>query len=102
MPSKGLKYDKNKLEWNLLPLKLLEGVVKVLMFGKIKYNVDSWQNLNNAIERYYNALMRHVTKLDNGKQINHIDNESQLPTIDHIICNAIFLKYFSEYNNKTS
>lgn len=43
----SIKNDKldNKLRWELLPLPLLELVVKVFHFGAEKYGPDRWQNL---------------------------------------------------------
>ena len=34
---KGKKFDNEKLEWHLLPKRLLKGAIRVLMFGKKKY-----------------------------------------------------------------
>lgn len=50
----SIKNDKldNKLRWELLPLPLLELVVKVFHFGAEKYGPDRWQNLPDGLRRY--------------------------------------------------
>ena len=92
-----IKHDSGKLKWSLLPLKLLEPVVRVLMFGVIKYSKDGWKTVPSAEERYYDALMRHITDYQAGIDIDH---ESGEPTLACICCNAIFLLHFYIENNK--
>ena len=93
--AKGVKLDSGKLRWELLDLSLVEGIVAVLTFGAQKYTDNGWQSVPNGKDRYYAALMRHLIALRNGEMI---DPESNLPHIDHILTNAVFLKYL--YNNQ--
>ncbi len=93
----GMKFDNDKPKWSLLPLKLLMGIIKVLMFGAKKYSANSWQKLDNGKERYYNALIRHITAMQDvtGKiDLNAVDDESNMPHLWHIQTNAIFLEKF--------
>lgn len=39
----GVKWDKGKLEWHLLPFGALVPVVRVLMYGKDKYGEENWK-----------------------------------------------------------
>ena len=89
----GVKNDDNKPDWSLLPMSTLEGVVKVLMFGEKKYSRDNWQKVDNAKNRYFSALMRHLVKYLDGVKT---DDESGLSHLDHALCCLIFLKWFED------
>ena len=58
----GVKYDKGKPQWDLLPWKEMEDVVKVLTFGASKYASDNWKNVPNSPSRYMDATMQKYTK----------------------------------------
>ncbi|UDQ99260.1 dATP/dGTP diphosphohydrolase domain-containing protein [Lentisphaerota bacterium WC36G] len=99
MKNHGLKFDNQKLQWCLLPLKLLTGVVKILTFGAKKYDRNSWQNLDNGSERYFNALIRHLTAMQDETgniNLNALDPESNHPHLWHVQTNAIFLEHFRQ------
>lgn len=87
----GLKLDNGKLDWSLLPFETLEGVVEVLQFGEKKYTRDNWKLVENAENRYFSALLRHIFRHKAGEKK---DIESGLSHLDHAIANLIFLKYF--------
>jgi len=95
----GLKYDQGKLKWELLIMKFFHGVVRVLMFGADKYKPHSWQHIEQGKERYYNALIRHLSELqdENGEiNLDKKDEESGFPHLWHLQCNAYFLEYFRQ------
>jgi hypothetical protein len=101
--AEGLKHDGGKLEINLLIFKYLFGVIKVLMFGAKKYKPNSWQNVENGAVRYYAALGRHyfaMQKDDVSLDLNALDEESGLPHVWHMQCNAYFLEKFRQDINK--
>jgi hypothetical protein len=85
---KGLKFDNDKPRWDLLPLKPIEDIVKVLTFGAKKYGPDNWRQVENAKDRYFAALMRHLVAWRAGEKI---DSESSMPHIAHALCNLVFL-----------
>jgi len=89
----GIKNDENKLRWSLLPIKQVETVVKVLQKGSIKYSDDNWQKVDNFENRYYDAMMRHLTSWKNGERL---DPETKLPHLAHAICNGLFLMWFDD------
>lgn len=91
--SEGLKDDKQKLRWDLLPLDSCEQVVAVLTFGAKKYAPNNWQLVHDAQERYYAALLRHLKSWRCGEQI---DPESGLHHLAHVACNALFLCWFNK------
>ena len=91
----GMKFDKDKPDWSLLDLSIIEGAVDVLTFGAKKYKRDNWKFVPDAHNRYYAALMRHLTAYRKGELF---DSDSGLSHIDHAMCNLIFLKWLE--NNK--
>lgn len=87
----GIKFDSEKLRMDLLPFDCLEEIAKVLTYGARKYKPNNWQFVDNAVERYEAALIRHLSAYKRG-EIN--DPESGLSHLSHLACNAIFLIYF--------
>lgn len=90
---KGVKYDDGKPDWSLLPMKDLMGVVNVLTHGAQKYSRDNWKRVPDPENRYYAALMRHLTAWQSGQ--TH-DPESELHHLDHAMCCLLFLRHFSK------
>lgn len=93
---KGLKYDGGKDRWDLLPLGPVSEVVKILTFGASKYSDNSWQGVDNGVERYYAALMRHLYAWRSGEER---DPESGMPHISHALTNLLFLTWFEIYGD---
>lgn len=89
-PVKNDRKD-NKLMWELLPLDVIEEVVRVYTFGARKYSPNKWQNLEDGYNRYKAALLRHLTLIDQGQ---HFDPESGLLHAAQVAWNAIALCYF--------
>lgn len=89
----AIKNDRkdNKLMWELLPLDVIEEVVRVYTFGARKYGPNKWQNLEDGYNRYKAALLRHLTLIDQGQ---HFDPESGLLHASQVAWNAIALCYF--------
>ena len=92
----GKKYDTGKLRWDLLPVECVEEVVKILTFGAEKYAPNNWQLVDNANERYYAALMRHIIAWRKGELL---DPESGLSHLSHAACNVVFLMWLG--NNES-
>lgn len=86
--SEGLKFDSDKLRWDLLPIECVEEVVKILTFGANKYGPNNWKELEHFEDRYYAALMRHLVAWRTGEKT---DNESGLNHLSHAMCNLMFL-----------
>lgn len=91
----GLKFDTGKLRWDLLPLECIEDCVKVLTMGANKYAPNNWQKVEGANERYYAALLRHLSAWRQGEEI---DPESGVSHLGHIMCNVIFLSWLEKQN----
>lgn len=86
----GKKYDNGKSRMDLVPLDTIENVGKILGIGAQKYGENNWQELPNFWNRYKAALLRHLAAIDRGELL---DQESELPHIDHVLCNAVFLSW---------
>lgn len=93
MNNKGLKQDKGKAEWHLLPLSSIREIVLVLTFGAKKYKENNWKYVKDGKKRYYNACMRHIDAWQSG---NKIDKESGLSALAHTACCLIFIMWFEQ------
>lgn len=87
---KGRKDDQEKLRWDLLPLEVIEGQVRVLSFGAKKYGANNWKDVENLSERYYAALLRHLCAWRKGEKN---DAETGLPHLDHVQCCVTFIRW---------
>lgn len=84
----GTKDDNGKLKLSRVPPELIEAVARVRDFGDRKYtDPENWKHI--AQERWHEALLRHVLAIWNDPM--HIDEESGLPSLWHVACNAAFL-----------
>jgi len=82
----GMKFDDDKLRWDLLPFDAIEEIVKIMTFGAKKYAPNNWQKVD--ADRYIAALMRHLVAHLKGEKL---DQESGILHLSHIACNIIFL-----------
>lgn len=92
-PIVGFKADQDKLRFSLVPPILVEGVAEVLTFGAKKYTPNGWMHVENAKERYTDALLRHLYAHLAGE--TH-DLESNLSHLKHCATNIAFLIQFEE------
>jgi hypothetical protein len=92
------KYDEGKLEYDMLPNEVLEGIIKVMMYGAYTkgYSKDNWKKCEDTT-RYYNAARRHQEAHRAGE---YYDPESGLPHVYHEACNVIFKAYLEEQKHK--
>jgi hypothetical protein len=94
-----MRFNQGKIEWSLVDFKSLEPLVKVLTFGKEKYERDNWKlgGENTSQQSLMDSLLRHATALADGQQI---DPESGLHHIGHIMCNCLFYSYHHIMKNQ--
>lgn len=88
--STGAKHDAGKLPWNLVPFRQLENVVKVYQYGAQKYGADTWQTVPNGKERYFGAIMRHLTAWRTGERV---DQESGCHHLAHVAWGCLALMF---------
>lgn len=82
-----MKFDTNKLRYDLIPPSALEALATVLTYGAKKYKPDNWKNVDNP-ERYIGAAMRHFEAYRSGEWL---DPESGKPHLWHVMTNIAFL-----------
>lgn len=90
---KGLKYDKGKDRWDLLPWSEVKDVVKVMTFGAKKYGDNNWQQVERWKSRYFAAFMRHFTDWLEGERY---DKESGFHHLAHAATCLIFMLWFDK------
>ncbi len=56
----GVKFDSGKLRYDLLPPLAIEAMVTNLTIGAAKYGAGNWALLQDGIERYKAAMLRHA------------------------------------------
>ena len=93
----GMKFDVGKLRYGLVPHIAFKGLAEVLTFGAEKYAPNSWQTVQNAKERYLDALYRHIEAYRNGESK---DSESGISHLSHALANCAFLLHFEATENE--
>ena len=86
---KGVKLDGEKPRMDLVLRGFshaIEDIADVGTYGAHKYTDDGWQSVDNGIERYLSAMIRHYLKYRQGEMY---DTESELPHLSHMAWNAL-------------
>jgi hypothetical protein len=91
--SGAVKFDGEKTQMELLSEPAIEGLARVLTYGRIKYAADNWRK-GMSWRRLVGAALRHFFAFMRGEDL---DFESGLPHIDHALCCLMFL---SEYQKR--
>lgn len=98
MSEKGLKYDGDKLRYDLIPPEIPEELAKILTFGANKYAENNWQRVEPFNERYYSALIRHLEAWRKGERT---DKESGFHHLSHALTNISFLLWKDLQNDSS-
>lgn len=93
----GLKYDEGKARFDLIEPEFEEDVALILTMGANKYAPNSWQNVEDGVNRYYAALRRHINAWRKGEKT---DPESGMSHLAHAACNIMFLMHAEREENK--
>lgn len=81
------KADKGKMRPTLCPVGIIKAVTMIREYGCQKYgDPDNWKRVEAG--RYKEALYRHWLAYLEGEEV---DEESGLPHLWHLACNAAFL-----------
>ncbi len=88
----GFKADTGKPKLSMLFQPVLFGaivaLVRVLEYGAKKYpSADNWTKVEDAVNRYRDAALRHVAARASGEIV---DPESGLPHMAHAACSVLF------------
>ena len=97
---KGVKLDTEKPRMDLVLRGFshaIEDVADVGTYGAQKYTDDGWQSVDNGIERYLSAMIRHYLKYRQGEMY---DTESELPHLSHMAWNALAVLELWECSTK--
>ena len=83
----AMRFDGDKVRWDLLPFDALEQVAMVSTYGAKKYAPKNWER-GMSWSRMFGSMMRHLTARMRGERL---DPESGLPHLAHVAWNAIAL-----------
>lgn len=97
-----MKFDSDKLRYDLIPNEWHKGDAEILTFGAKKYKPNNWRNVEDA-GRYIAALERHLSAfkqaIENGDSDMLLDKDSGLHHLKHLRTNAGFLLTLTECEN---
>ena len=82
-----MKFDTDKIRYDLVPPKAIKQLAEVLTFGAKKYKPNNWRN-NTDLSRYEGALLRHFEAYRMGEML---DEETGMPHLAHALTNLVFL-----------
>jgi len=105
MSTEGMKHDQDKLRYDLIGEHAQRELVAVLTYGAIKYEAGNWRTVSDAQERYYGALLRHLSAYRIQQQssldgADSVDEESGLSHLAHALCCLHFLLQIESFQNK--
>ena len=92
----GTKNDSQKVRLDLLPIRPLEEVGKVLTFGANKYEAYNWTK-GMAWSRLIGAALRHLFAFARGE---NKDPETNLSHLAHCACCVLFLLEYTYSRNE--
>lgn len=110
----GRKFDKGKARWDLVPWEQFKEVVDILTFGSMKYEDNNWKYVKGGRERYFRAMISHAMdyriavetgqpELKNDPLVDEHGNAgSGKSHLAHVICNALFLMWFDNQDEKNA
>lgn len=89
--SEGVKFDGDKLRYELIPPEYLEGAAEALTFGATKYGARNWEQ-GMEWGRVFGALLRHLYAWWRGDKGG--DPETGLSHLSHAAaCLAMLMAY---------
>lgn len=90
-----MKFDQEKNRWDLVPFEQLDKVVEAYTHGAKKYAPHNWKNFpsDEGREKYFAALMRHVSEYRAGQKI---DPKTGLHHMAQVVFNALTMMWFDD------
>lgn len=89
----GIKHDKGKMRFSLLPLPFVKAVCSVMEYGAEKYGEGNWKR-GMAWSRLYDACHRHLHAFWDTNESDK-DEESGLSHLAHAAACLVMLFMFS-------
>lgn len=91
----GTKYDKQKIQYSLIPPYALQEVARNLTAGLQKYKErDNWKKVPGAKQRYLDALYRHLEAHRRGELYDEESTAENMLHLSAVVVNALFLMEF--------
>jgi len=81
-----MKFDDDKVRYDLIPAEWETALAEVLTYGAKKYKPNNWRN--GEVERYIGAVMRHWNAYRKGE---FTDPVTTMPHLWHMFTNVGFL-----------
>jgi hypothetical protein len=78
----GMKFDDGKLPYHLVDPFAIAWLAGILAYGAAKYAPENWRLVDNANDRYYSALKRHLEAWRTGEQD---DEENGMPHLSAVM-----------------
>ncbi len=91
----GMKFDGDKLRFDLIPPEVDEALATILTFGADKYGDRNWE-LGMDWGRSYGAMCRHLNAWRKGEKL---DPESGKPHLWHALTCLSFLVTYEQRNS---
>ena len=84
----GVKFDKDKLRYDLVPFGAVDKIARVFTYGATKYSPWNWLHLEEV--RLLAAAFRHLSKHAQGEEL---DPESGYSHLSHAATTIIMLMH---------
>ena len=81
----GMKENKGKKDYTLIPWNVMNEVVDVMMYGAQKYSRDNWRKV--PYDEYIKASFRHLVDFIQGEIY---DQESGFTHFAHAVCDILY------------
>lgn len=95
----GLKHDQGKERVDLIEPDFMLDLGRVLAFGCIKYEENSWRTVENAEDRYYAAALRHLLAYRKGETM---DSETKVSHLSNASACLMFLHYLEAHRDNNT
>lgn len=90
--TEGLRFDTDKLRFDLIPPEADIALAEILTFGAKKYADRNWEK-GMKWSRCVASLKRHMSRWESGELL---DPETNKPHLWHMLCNVAFLVTYSD------
>lgn len=84
----GVKYDGDKLRFDLIDPEAMEALADVLTVGALKYSPNNWKRIEPLFDRYIAASLRHINARQKGEKY---DPETGALHTSHLLTCVMFL-----------